>query len=495
MKRLFCFFVRLVFELTFCYFAVPSAKAQIQQAWVAHYSNGVTNGQHQALKMALGADGNIYVCGFSQNFNSNLDYAILKYGPSGNLLWAARYDSTNAPQAEPAGFALDSSNHALVTGNAGTAKFDATGSRVWWQPYSGTSIAVDSNANIIVAGFGGSFNTAKLSPEGTNLWTQTYSDVGPTVSQSVVLDSVGNCYISGLDVYYQYRFVQNQQLLVIKYSANGSLLWKFTDSLGGGFENVTAIDASASDVSSDLYVLFESNNNGGYMLDKVSPTGDLAWQLWNPTGNGASSSRGLALGVNGLAVITGHTYTSASAFGTYGILPSGTCGWSNLYLASLPNVPSSALGVVPNAGTYYVTGFSPFPNAGNDIVTIAYDTNGKQLWLQRYDGPAHGDDEGNAICVDTNGNVYVAGYDTPIGGGTEMVLIKYSPITVHHEANGDFQLEAQGAPSEPFDIQASTNLDTWLDLGDFDADTNGLLQFTDTNASQYNSRFYQAIPQ
>jgi hypothetical protein len=44
----------------------------------------------------------------------------------------------------------------------------------------------------------------------------------------------------------------------------------------------------------------------------------------------------------------------------------------------------------------------------------------------------------------------------------------------------------QTAASEPFDIQASTNLSSWQDLGDFDADT---------NASQYDSRFYLAIPQ
>jgi hypothetical protein len=67
-----------------------------------------------------------------------------------------------------------------------------------------------------------------------------------------------------------------------------------------------------------------------------------------------------------------------------------------------------------------------------------------------------------------------------------MVLIKYSPVAVKHEANGNFQLQAQGSASEPFDIQATTNLSSWQDLGDFDADT---------NASQHDSRFYLAIPQ
>src|SRR5277367_3513291 len=75
--------------------------AQIQQAWVARYKNGITNGTNQAVKMALDASGNIYVTGFSQNANSNLGYVTIKYAPNGNQLWAARYDSTNYPSAMP----------------------------------------------------------------------------------------------------------------------------------------------------------------------------------------------------------------------------------------------------------------------------------------------------------------------------------------------------------------------------------------------------------
>src|SRR5581483_3040292 len=184
-----------------------------------------------------------------------------------------------------------------------------------------------------------------------------------------------------------------------------------------------------------------------------------------------------------------------TAYGTYGLSDSGKYTWSDVYPPSSSTHDFGSAVALTDAGVSYVTGTAQMANTSNDIVTIAYDTNGKQLWLQRYDGPAHGDDEGNAICVDTNGNVYVAGYDTPIGGGAEMVLIKYSPVIAQHEANGNFQLEAQGAANEPFDIRATTNLSTWQDLGLFDAATNGLLQFTDTNASPYNSRFYLAIPQ
>src|ERR1039458_8933395 len=80
----------------FAFFAVNSiCSAQIQQAWVVRYNNGITNGTNQAVKMALDPNGNIYVTGFSQNTNGGLGYATIKYAPNGTQMWVARYDSTN----------------------------------------------------------------------------------------------------------------------------------------------------------------------------------------------------------------------------------------------------------------------------------------------------------------------------------------------------------------------------------------------------------------
>jgi len=56
-------------------------------------------------------------------------------------------------------------------------------------------------------------------------------------------------------------------------------------------------------------------------------------------------------------------------------------------------------------------------------------------------------------------------------------------------------LQTQGSPGESFDIEASTDLQSWLDLGNVLADTNGLMQFDDTNATNFPSRFYYTNPQ
>jgi hypothetical protein len=64
--------VRLMGVFAAIFISCATLDAQIQQAWVAHYNNGITNGTNQAVKMVLDPAGNIYVTGFSQNANSQL---------------------------------------------------------------------------------------------------------------------------------------------------------------------------------------------------------------------------------------------------------------------------------------------------------------------------------------------------------------------------------------------------------------------------------------
>jgi hypothetical protein len=187
--------------------------------------------------------------------------------------------------------------------------------------------------------------------------------------------------------------------------------------------------------------------------------------------------------------------------GTIKLNTNDLCLWTNFYLGPPVWEGSGAATAiaVDHANSVYTTGYVSEPNAADDyivtnLVTIKYDNNGNQIWLQQYTPPGNGA-VGNAIAVDNSGNVYVTGYENTEAGGTEMILIKYSPIVVQRRADGTVLLQAQGSAGESFDVQASTNLQTWLDLGNVTADTNGLVQFDDTNAPAFNSRFYLTVPQ
>jgi outer membrane protein assembly factor BamB len=473
--------------------------AQIQQAWVAKYNNGITNGTGQALKMTLDSTGNIYVSGFSQNANSNLGYITVKYAPNGTQVWATRYDSTNYPSATPSGFALDNSNNVAVTGNALTIKYDTNGNQLWTAPYDGNAVAIDSGGNSVVTGFASGFNTEEISPMGTNLWMATYEGgMGPISSQVALVDSLGNAYIAGslpgcIPGYC------SAELLIVKYDQNGNQLWTETYSEGDATVGEVQVEGITFDAGGNVCLLVNFVSVGNYTVVKYDTNGDLIWTSYLDQSK-ASTAHGLASDSNSDVVFTGqqpYKYTGVFSFVycTYKVSANGVAMWTNEF--PNPSFGSSAANAiaVDNANNVYVTGYSSGTNAINAIVTIKYDQNGNQIWVQRYNGPGNGNAAGNAIAVDNNGNVYVAGYDTTTAGGTEMVLIKYSPVTLQRKPDGTVLLETQGSPGESFDIEASADLLNWLDLGSVLADTNGLLQFDDTNAPNYPARFYYANPQ
>jgi len=490
-------------RLVFGVFATFSAHSQIQQAWVARYNNGITNGTNQAAKMTLDTSGNIYVTGFSQNANSQLGYVTIKYASNGNQLWATRYDSTNYTSATPSALALDSNNDVFITGSALTIKYDPNGNQLWAQPYAGTALAVDPSGDVYITGFGTNFNTIKLSPTGSNLWLTTYQDVGPSVGQGIVVDSNGNAYVSGSDTFRYYvtgPFTNAEaQLLTIKYTPNGSQAWPPTY-LGYPPNTPTGVQVRsiAVDSAGSLYVTIDWSPNtlGGYVTCKYSNSGSLVWTAFPEPGNGNNMPNSLLVNTSSNVLLVGQIFHMGhSGFSTIELDTNGATVWTNLYPASYSGTGCGMGMAIDSANNVYVTGYSPGSNSLNDIVTIKYGPNGNHIWLQRYNGPGDGNDAGNAIAVDNNGNVYVTGYDTTAAGGTEIVTIKYSPITLKKQANGTILLQAQGYAGENFDIQASADLLNWLDLGIVTADTNGLMQFDDTNAPNYPARFYFTNPQ
>jgi hypothetical protein len=52
-------------------------------------------------------------------------------------------------------------------------------------------------------------------------------------------------------------------------------------------------------------------------------------------------------------------------------------------------------------------------------------------------------------------------------------------------------LQLAGSPGQSCGLGATTDFLNWLELGPVVAGTNGLFQFTDTNAPLYPSRFYR----
>ena len=97
--------------------------------------------------------------------------------------------------------------------------------------------------------------------------------------------------------------------------------------------------------------------------------------------------------------------------------------WVQRYNGTANGIDEAIAIAADNTGNVYITGRSQGSNSGFDYVTIKYDTDGNEEWVQRYGGT--GDDEAIAIALDNQGNVLVTGYAT-IGSTFDYATIKYN---------------------------------------------------------------------
>ena len=342
---------------------ILSASAQIQQAWVAKYNNGITNGNHQALKMVVDSSGNVYVLGVSQNANTNTGYVANKYAPNGNPLWTARYDSTNYPTASPTAFALDSSNAVAVTGNAVTVKYDSNGNQLWTVPYNAQALAVDAGRSVYITGVSNNFSTMKLSASGSNKWIVTIT--GPSyLSQAIAVDSLTNVYVAGMETFYLRPEGNLAYVGLLKYDLNGKQLWADNPGYGGLFGTVQVVGLlpnGSGGIWLEANFAVDAGVAQPYSTLNFNSDGSLGLSAGNPTDNVTSFSTAFALDTSGNALVTGRSGEVIDgifmgSYGTYKIDTNGNYLWGRLYPPTITGVTVANALVVDSANNVYVTG-------------------------------------------------------------------------------------------------------------------------------------------
>ncbi|MEO0133731.1 MAG: T9SS type A sorting domain-containing protein [candidate division WOR-3 bacterium] len=74
-------------------FTVISLKLNSQERWVYHY-NGEADSNDEAYSIAYGRDGNIYVCGYSTNNNTAADFTVISLTSDGRERWVYSYNGS-----------------------------------------------------------------------------------------------------------------------------------------------------------------------------------------------------------------------------------------------------------------------------------------------------------------------------------------------------------------------------------------------------------------
>lgn len=193
--------------------------------------------------IALDPQGGICVAG--AGISSDWDIIAIKYTPSGETLWTARYDGPAQRSDISFAIAVDGSGNTCVGGLSAasdgtpdcvTIKLDAQGDTVWTQRYDGPAhgydavraMALDHSGNVYVTGLSGGtgnnvsdFITIKYGPDGSWVWGARYDGPGHGSDQAngIALDGLGNTYVAGLAL----RSALNNDATTIRYDTVGRI--------------------------------------------------------------------------------------------------------------------------------------------------------------------------------------------------------------------------------------------------------------------------------
>lgn len=79
-----------------------------------------------------------------------------------------------------------------------------------------------------------------------------------------------------------------------------------------------------------------------------------------------------------------------------------------------------------SAGNVYVTGFSLGSSSNRDFLTLKYNSDGERQWVARFNTPVNNIDEARDIAVDASGNILVAGFSVGAKGNPDYFIIKFN---------------------------------------------------------------------
>jgi hypothetical protein len=293
----------------------------------------------------------------------------------------------------------------------------------------------------------------KYSPSGTQLWQHLH--IGPlsraqAYATALTLDAQENVVETGIAYaptlgppffppqtgYTRYE--------TFKYSPSGFQLFYSSINappLQPGFPTDATPPTVAADMAGNSFIAAKT------LVAKLGTNGQTLW-LSNHVFLGSPV---LCADPAGSIFIAGSA-TGSNATSDYNIVKrsgDGAVLWTRSYNGTATGTDTLASIACDGAGNAIVTGTSASSGASNDIVTLKYAPDGTLLWSARFDGSASGSDEGVAVKVNAQGDVYVTGTTVSTNGTKDFVLIKYagsngSPAWVRY-FDGAFSANDQAA--------------------------------------------------
>lgn len=257
------------------------------------------SGYDGAAAIKIDAQTNVFVAGLTESSDTSHDGLLVKVSPTGQRLWARRFDSAISESDQFTSLAIDAAGNATVAGLAAerdtpnsllvASYAAANGATRWLKLFPGSHIttpevAVDGAGNVytrtgVENGVGQTIRTYKFTPAGAPLWTNEISAArdlafGLNSKLPLLVQPDGSSFLCALTT----STAGDLNWLVLRLRADGSEQWRTT--LGG--TNYESQPLIALHSSGDLLVAGSSENNGGaldILIERLNPgNGARVWQ-------------------------------------------------------------------------------------------------------------------------------------------------------------------------------------------------------------------------
>jgi hypothetical protein len=264
--------------------------------------------------------------------------------------------------------------------------------------------------------------------EGDVIWTRTYN--GPAndwdFGYGIAVDGTGNVYVTGSVTV----SLEDEDIWGRKYNSEGDEVWTRThNGTANPFDEGYGI---AVDGSGNVYITGCEDVIGqgtNIWVRKYNTEGDVVWtDTYNGTANQSDCGEGIAVDGSGNVYVTGSEYKSDTERSNIWVRKYDTNGyeiWTSTYNGPA-NGDDYGQGIaVDGNGNVYVTGCEYVDGQNSNIWARKYDSDGNEIWTKTYNGSVNGDDIGCGIAVDGSGNVYVTGYEYVNGQDWNIWVRKY----------------------------------------------------------------------
>ena len=239
-------------------FTVISLISTCNRRWEYRY-NGQANEWGEAYSLVYGADGNIYIAGYTTGIGTYSDFTVISLTSAGTQRWVYRHPGSVYDYANSLVYGSDGniyiagSSFGSGTGNFTVISLTSTGTERWVNGVNGpgngaNSLVYGSDGNIYIAGSSmgsgtaADFTVMSLTSTGNNRWIRQYngSGNGSGGAFSLVYGSDGNIYVAG-GITDSTAF---PDFTVISLTSTGTQRWFYQNNDGAAYSLVYGSDGN-----------------------------------------------------------------------------------------------------------------------------------------------------------------------------------------------------------------------------------------------------------